>query len=50
MLRDLQKQLDDLLNKKRKAAHDDFKPADPYLMKWGYKDRINAQGALPTPP
>ena len=28
----------------------DFKPADYYLEKWGYKDRLDRTGALPTKP
>ena len=27
---------------------DEFAPADEYLTKWGYKDRVNKQGSLPT--
>jgi len=45
---ELQTKLDALLNARLKAAHDDFKPADYYLTKWGYKDRVNARGALPA--
>jgi arylsulfatase A-like enzyme len=47
---DVQKRLDDLLNKKLAAARDDFRPADFYVEKWGYKNRIDAKGALPTKP
>jgi len=39
-----------LLQKRLAAAHDDFKPADYYLAKWGYKDRVDATGTLPTKP
>ena len=44
---ELQAKLDALLNEKLKAAGDEFKPADFYLDKWGYKDRVNKVGALP---
>jgi arylsulfatase A-like enzyme len=47
---DVQKRLDDVLNRKLAAAHDEFRPADFYLEKWGYKDRVDAKGALPTKP
>jgi arylsulfatase A-like enzyme len=47
---DLQRELDALLNKKLQAAGDEFRPADYYLEKWGYKDRLDANGALPTKP
>jgi arylsulfatase A-like enzyme len=47
---ELQTRLDALLNARLNAAGDEFKPADYYLGKWGYKDRVNAQGALPAPP
>ena len=47
---ELQKRLDDLLTRKLAAAHDDFRPAEFYLEKWGYKGRIDAKGALPTKP
>jgi len=43
-------QLNSLLDARLKAAGDEFKPADYYLGKWGYKDRVNAQGALPALP
>jgi arylsulfatase A-like enzyme len=46
----LQKQLGELLNKKLAAAHDDFQPAEFYLQKWGYDERIDTKGALPTKP
>ena len=44
---ELQTKLDALLDEKLKAAGDEFKPADFYLEKWGYKDRVNKVGALP---
>jgi hypothetical protein len=47
---DIQQKLDALLQQRLKAAHDDFKPADYYLAKWGYKDRVDATGTLPTKP
>jgi arylsulfatase A-like enzyme len=47
---DLQSRLDALLKGRLKAAHDEFAPADEYLTKWGYKDRVNKQGSLPTRP
>ena len=47
---DLQSKLDALLNAKLKAAGDEFKPADYYLEKWGYKDRVKENGALPYGP
>ena len=48
--REVQAQLGSLLNARLKAAGDEFKPADYYLAKWGYKDRVNAQGTLPSVP
>jgi arylsulfatase A-like enzyme len=48
--RDVQLRMDSLLNARLKAAGDEFKTADYYLEKWGYKARVNAQGALPAPP
>ena len=48
--RAVQAKLDALLSARLKTAGDEFKPADYYLAKWGYKDRVNAQGALPTTP
>jgi arylsulfatase A-like enzyme len=48
--RDVQAQLEALLTQRLSAAHDEFKPADVYLEKWGYKDRIDKNGALPTAP
>jgi arylsulfatase A-like enzyme len=47
---DLQQKLDALLQKRLTASHDDFKPADYYLAKWGYDDRVDATGTLPTKP
>lgn len=47
---ELQAKLDALLTKKLESAHDEFKPADYYLTKWGYKDRLNKQGSLPVAP
>jgi arylsulfatase A-like enzyme len=46
----IQKQLDELLQKRLKEAHDEFKPADFYLAKWGYKGRVDRHGTLPTRP
>ena len=46
----IQKQLDELLQKRLKEAHDEFQPADFYLAKWGYKDRVDRNGTLPTRP
>ncbi len=40
--RDLQSQMDALLNAKLKEAGDEFKPADYYIEKWGYKGKLNA--------
>ncbi len=42
--------LDALLNEKLAKAGDEFKPADYYLEKWGYKGRLDKNGALPTTP
>jgi hypothetical protein len=47
---DVQANLDALLQRRLKAAGDEFKPADYYLAKWGYKDRVDATGTLPTKP
>jgi arylsulfatase A-like enzyme len=47
---EIQQRLDALLQKRLAAAHDDFKPADFYLAKWGYKDRLDKTGTLPTKP
>ena len=47
---DLQKEMEALLDEKLREAHDEFKPADDYLEKWGYKDRVDRTGALPTKP
>ncbi len=47
---DVRKQLDDILNKKLVEAKDEFKPADYYLTKFGYKDRLNKNGTLSTAP
>jgi arylsulfatase A-like enzyme len=45
-----QAKLDALLHRRLKAAGDEFKPADYYLAKWGYKDRVDATDTLPTKP
>jgi arylsulfatase A-like enzyme len=45
-----EKELDALLTKKLKAAGDEFKDADYYLEKWGYKDKLRKNGALSTEP
>ena len=45
-----QAQLDLLLTQRLKSAKDDFHPADYYLKKWGYADRVDRTGTLPTPP
>jgi arylsulfatase A-like enzyme len=47
---DVQRGLDNLLNKNLAAAQDEFGAADFYLEKWGYKNRIDAKGALPAKP
>jgi arylsulfatase A-like enzyme len=47
---DVRGKLDALLRRKLKAAGDEFKPAAFYLEKWGYKDRVDATGTLPTKP
>jgi arylsulfatase A-like enzyme len=47
---DLQAQLEPILAGKLKEAGDKFEPADVYLRKWGYKDRVNANGTLSTAP
>jgi arylsulfatase A-like enzyme len=47
---DVQAKLETLLQDRLKAANDDFKPADFYLAKWGYKDRVDKTGTLPTKP
>jgi arylsulfatase A-like enzyme len=44
---DEQAKLDAVLDAKLQSAHDEFKPADFYLTKWGYKDRVNNLGTLP---
>ena len=46
----VQQEMDALLTKKLAAVNDEFKPADFYLTKWGYKDRLDKAGALPTDP
>jgi hypothetical protein len=47
---DVRKQLDEILQKKLTAAQDDFKPAAYYLEKFGYADKVNKTGTLPTTP
>jgi arylsulfatase A-like enzyme len=47
---EVQAKLETLLQNRLKSAHDDFKPAEFYLAKWGYKDRVDATGTLPTKP
>jgi arylsulfatase A-like enzyme len=47
---EVQAKLETLLQDRLKSAHDDFKPAEFYLAKWGYKDRVDATGTLPTKP
>jgi arylsulfatase A-like enzyme len=47
---DIRAKLEATLNAKLKAAGDTFEPADFYLKKWGYADRVNANGTLPTRP
>jgi arylsulfatase A-like enzyme len=46
----VESELDSLLQDKLKSARDEFKDADYYLTKWGYKDRLRPNGALPTEP
>jgi arylsulfatase A-like enzyme len=41
----LKDELDRTLQKKLKAAHDEFQPADVYVKRWGYK--TNATGTVP---
>ena len=41
----LQKELDELLQRKLKATRDDFQPASKYIQKWGYV--IDANGTVP---
>ena len=43
-----QAELDSLLNRRLKAAKDEFLPADRYIAKWGYK--VDRTGTLPTNP
>jgi len=47
---ELQAKLEPILAEKLKEAGDKFEPGDVYLAKWGYKDRVNANGTLPTTP
>jgi len=47
---EIQSKLDTLLKQRLTAAHDEFKPADYYLAKWGYKDHVDKTGTLPTKP
>jgi arylsulfatase A-like enzyme len=44
----VQAKLDELLNQRLKAAHDQFLPADRYIAQWGY--HVDASGTLPTAP
>ena len=46
----LRSKLNDLLDRRLKAAHDDFLPAEQYLKKWHYEDKVDATGTLPTKP
>ncbi len=41
----LQAQLDAILERKLKTAHDEFLPASAYIAKWGYK--VDATGTVP---
>jgi len=45
---DQQTMLDDLLNRRLKAAHDEFLPATELISRWGY--HVDATGTLPTAP
>jgi arylsulfatase A-like enzyme len=47
---ELEQRLEAMLMEKLKRAGDEFREADYYLSTWGYKDRVNASGALPTRP
>ncbi|HET6248542.1 MAG TPA: sulfatase [Tepidisphaeraceae bacterium] len=42
--------LDGVLSKHLKAAGDGFLPAGKYLEKWGYADKVDKTGTLPTRP
>ena len=42
--------LNDLLDQRLKAANDAFLPAEKYLEKWGYSDKVDATGTMPTRP
>jgi arylsulfatase A-like enzyme len=44
---ELQTKLDALLQEKLKAAHDEFKPADFYIEKWGYTSLVKENGTVP---
>ena len=46
----LRSKLNDLLDRRLKAAHDDFLPAEQYLKKWHYDNQVDATGTLPTKP
>jgi arylsulfatase A-like enzyme len=48
--KEIQTKLDEALNQKLAAAHDEFKPASYYLDKWGYTPRLDKTGTLPTKP
>ena len=41
-----QASLDELLNRRLKAAGDEFLPAESYISRWGY--HVDATGTLPT--
>lgn len=47
---EIQAKLDALLKEKLIAAKDEFLPADRYIAKWGYQDRVDKNGTLPTAP
>jgi arylsulfatase A-like enzyme len=42
---EIQKQLDEVLNRKLKAAGDEFLPAEKYVAKWGWK--VDKNGTAP---
>lgn len=41
----LQKEMDDLLKRKLKEEHDDFRPGAEYIAKWGYQ--VDKNGTMP---
>ena len=47
---DVRGKLELILKAKLKEANDAFEPGDVYLQKWGYKDRVDRNGTLPTAP